>query len=961
MSENKPDIVKEVICKTLITVFNAAKDKNIDVRLLLKDVPYSITYLLNKHERIEWKYWCKIISNSRPYFSGIEYEKMGRDYVKSGSYIEGVIAAFIFFSSNRFTKKLRQYFFRMAENDFTCIRHQNEFPAENKIKVTAYLDDGYELCPEFFLISKGVWDQFGVQIGHKDFKIEINWIHKGAIFNISWKKESAFSNIRKWIRWVFDIRNAFVELTDSHVELLNQYNRLEESKKLLLRQTTQLKTAHDITKSIRQSLDIKKTLRAITNALVTDAGFSSARIKLFKDLDGNNLDVDISSGADGLNLNPVRHQIIIDKELTGELIIYPKINTDTAEVNDLLNYLLPIINVSIHDSLVLRTITDYKENLESKVEDRTVELKKAQEKLSQTIILLKEAQQSQNRFFTNISHEFRTPLTLILGPSKQIMELTRNNKIKDDANLINRSAKKLNRLANQLLDISRIEAGKMKLKLTKENVVPVICDTISSFQSFAERKNISLRYSYESEVIKIYIDKDMLDKILSNVLSNALKFTPEGGCVNVSVKIIREGCNTEYINSDESSTIKEKKISLPDYIGNRNDSEITGLTKKEVVEISVQDTGIGIPLDQMDKIFDRFYQVDNRLSREYEGTGVGLSLTKELVELHKGSISVESEEGKGSVFRIFFPVGKEHLQPEEIVNDFPAADNVEIREYNSRDLSEIEPVQNPEKNKLDYDSIAKECPSLLIIEDNSDVRNYISRILSGLYLITEASDGREGLTKAFDLIPDLIISDVMMPNMDGIQLCDALKSDSRTSHIPIILLTAKVALKDKISGLETGADDYIMKPFEADELKARIKNLLEQRKRIQEYFKKYGMFEISEKTVLPADQKFLQKTIEIINEHISDNSFGVEMLAENLAVSRQLLYKKLVSLTGESPNDFIKIIRLNKALKLLEKKSGNISEIALATGFNNPSYFAECFQKQFGLLPSQYHKQTDIF
>ncbi len=778
---------------------------------------------------------------------------------------------------------------------------------------------------------------------------------------LSWKKEGHYSQkLKKWIHWLFNIRKAFFDLTDSHEELLSQYNKLEESKKLLQKQTTQLKTAHDITKSIRQSLDIKKTLRAITNALVTDADFSSARIKLFKDLDGNNLDVEVSSGADGLNLNPVRHQIIIDKELTGELIIYPKIDTDTAEVNDLLNYLLPIINVSIHDSLVLRTITDYKENLESKVEDRTFELKKAHEELSQTINLLKEAHQSQNRFFTNISHEFRTPLTLILGPSKQIMELTRNNKIKEDADLINRSAKKLNRLANQLLDISRIEAGKMKLKITKENVVPVICDTISSFQSFAERKNISLRYSYESEVIKIYIDKDMLDKILSNVLSNALKFTPEGGCVNVSVKVIRAGCNTEYINSDESSTIKEKKISLPDYIGNRNDSEITGLTKKEGVEISVQDTGIGIPLDQMDKIFDRFYQVDNRLSREYEGTGVGLSLTKELVELHKGSISVESEEGKGSVFRIFFPVGKEHLQPEEIVNDFPAADNVEIREYNKDDLSEIEPVQNPEKNKLDYDSIAKECPSLLIIEDNSDVRNYISRILSGLYLITEASDGREGLTKAVDLIPDLIISDVMMPSMDGIQLCSALKSDSRTSHIPVILLTAKASLKDKISGLETGADDYIMKPFEADELKARIKNLLEQRKRIQEYFKKYGLFEISEKTVLPADQKFLQKTIEIINEHISDNSFGVELLAENLAVSRQLLYKKLVSLTGESPNDFIKIIRLNKALKLLEKKSGNISEIALETGFNNPSYFAECFQKQFGLLPSQYHKQTDI-
>ncbi len=930
MPENKNNIKKEVSCKTLGTIFNAANEKNIEINKIIDGVPYSLSYLLNKRERIEWNVWCRIISNSRPYFTPLEFERMGENVVKSGSYVEGLLFALILFSSGKLGRILKNKLFKAAYSMFTCISQKTYFIDKNRVSVNAYLDPQYEQCPEFFYISKGVWSRLGNQIGQKNFKVELTITSNGGNFDVSWKKEGILTKIKKWINWSLNIKKAFLDLTETHEELLSQYNKLEESKKLLHKQTTQLKTAYDITKSIRQSFDIRKTLRAITNALVTDADFSSARIKLFKDLEGNNLDVDVSSGVDGINLNPGRYPIIIDKEITGELIIYPKVAADTVEANDLLNHLLPIINISIHDSLVLRTITDYKENLESKVEDRTFKLKKAQEKLSQTINLLKEAQQSQNRFFTNISHEFRTPLTLILGPSKQIMELTRNNKIKEDAKLIHRSATKLNRLANQLLDISRIEAGKMKLRIAKENVVPVICETVSSFQSFAERKHISLRYSYESEVINIYIDKDKLDKILSNILSNALKFTAEGGGVNVNVKVIP----------------KDRK----------KDIEASPTSSGEFVEISVNDTGIGIPKEQMDKIFDRFYQVDNRLSREYEGTGVGLSLTKELVELHKGSISVESEEGKGTVFRIFFQAGKEHLQPEEIENNIPTIGNEETREYNTGNSADIEAFQNIEKSKFDYASIGKECPSLLIIEDNADVRNYIRGILNDSYLISEASDGKEGLNKAFDLIPDLIISDIMMPNMDGIQLCVALKSDPRTSHIPVILLTAKAALKDKIEGLETGADDYIMKPFEADELRARIKNLLEQRKRIQEYFKKHGIFEISEKIIPTNDQKFLQKTIEIINDHIADNSFGVEMLAENLAVSRQLLYKKLVSLAGESPNDFIKIIRLNKALKLLEKKSGNISEIALETGFANPSYFAECFQKQFGVLPSQYHK-----
>ena len=302
---------------------------------------------------------------------------------------------------------------------------------------------------------------------------------------------------------------------------------------------------------------------------------------------------------------------------------------------------------------------------------------------------------------------------------------------------------------------------------------------------------------------------------------------------------------------------------------------------------------------------------------------------------------------------MIFPLGKDHLRPEEICQE-----EIE-QEYGQEKkilFSTDEFIETKEKLNVDVESFQKNSkPSLLIVEDNSDVRKYIGMILENYYQIIEAKDGEEGLSKSYEYIPDLIISDVMMPKMDGFQLCSKLKTDSRTSHIPIIMLTAKATMNDKINGLEIGADEYIMKPFDASELIARIKNLLDQRKRLHEHFQKFGLFELEEKVITSVDQKFIEKVVADINKHISDVSFGVEMLADDMAVSRSLLFKKINSLTGESPIELIKRVRLNKAVNLIEKKFGNISEVALEVGFNNPSYFSECFRKQFGVLPSQYH------
>ena len=940
----QPSNKKEVSCKALASVFLAAKIKNIDTNALLEGVPYKLEYLLNKRERIEWWVWCKFISNSRVFFSPSEFEDMGAGFVKSGIYVEGILIAFFLFSTNKIARILKKIIFRLGDSLFSCIKENIEYVDKNKIRVTLYLEEGYEFCPEFFLISKGTWEQLALQIGHKGTNVNLTLVPPNAVFDVSWNREGFLFKIRRAIKWLFNFKKAFLELTESHGELRNQYNKLEESKKLLQKQTTQLKTAHEISTSIRQSLNIKDTLKAIADILVKEAGFTFASIRLFKDMEDNNIDIKTETGEEIKSISRIQQEIIINEKKIGALIVSPNLETDYRVIDELLIYLSPVINIAIHDALVLRAIIDYKDNLEQKVADRTFELQKTSDKLLDTNALLKEAQQVQNRFFTNISHEFRTPLTLILGPAKQLLERFKDDKAKEQLDLIHRSASKLNKLVDELLDISKIEAGEMKLKVCPVDLVSFVKEITLSFHALAERKKITFKFNSDDDEIIAYIDKDKIDKILTNVLSNAFKFTPEGGKVEVSIR------PKPPFNSPFSKGGKEEGS----------------------VEISIRDTGIGIPQDQLDKIFDRFYQVDGSHTREHEGTGIGLSLTKELVELHKGKIEVESDEGKGSIFKLTFPLGKDHLRPEEICEEEKEQDKDEDKEKTRIPLSDedneqfrLDIEESTEGRKVskvafeDYE--IQSLPTLLVVEDNPDVRKYISMILENRYKIIEAKDGEEGLNKAFESAsggPDLIITDIMMPKMDGFQFCSALKTDSRTSHIPIIMLTAKATMQDKISGLEIGADDYIMKPFEAEELKARIKNLLEQRKRLHEHFRQHGLFELDEKNINSIDKKFLEKSFAIINEHISDTSFGVVVLAENMNVTRSVLLKKIEALIGESPLELIKRTRLSTAAKLIEKNFGNVSEVALEVGFNNPSHFAECFKKQFGVSPSQYHSKS---
>ncbi|MEM7379659.1 MAG: hybrid sensor histidine kinase/response regulator transcription factor, partial [Bacteroidota bacterium] len=511
----------------------------------------------------------------------------------------------------------------------------------------------------------------------------------------------------------------------------------------------------------------------------------------------------------------------------------------------------------------------------------------------------------KNQFFANISHELRTPLTLILGPSKDLLEdATLKPEQRNRLTFINNNAQRLLRLINQLLDLSKLEAGKLDLQVSQQNLADLVCTITKSFDSMAISRNIRMSYQSDTEDLFVFYDTDKFEKVLVNLLSNALKFTRAGG--KIEVRLTR----------DEDHAL-----------------------------IFVQDTGIGIHPDQLPYIFDRFYQADNSESREHEGTGIGLSLTRELVELHGGTIEVESKAAKGTLFTVKLPLGKEH--------------------YEEHQLARFKPAKVEEKPSMveglipESETLASEHEEVvLIVEDNKEMRAYIRSLMQADYNILEAENGLEGFDLAKEKVPDLIISDVMMPKMDGTELCKEVKRNEITAHIPLILLTAKASEEDKIKGLKIEADDYLAKPFNKVELTARVKNLILTRRKLQKRFAQTTLITPKEIAVTSMEEAFLQNLINQIEEKIGDETFGVEELASAMNLSRSQLHRKMLSITDQAPSIFIRKYRLERAKQLLEKGVGRVSDIAYEVGFSSPSYFTKCFTEAFGYSPREVNKSS---
>lgn len=533
-----------------------------------------------------------------------------------------------------------------------------------------------------------------------------------------------------------------------------------------------------------------------------------------------------------------------------------------------------------------------------------------------------ELNNKQIQFFTNISHEFRTPLTLIINPLKDLIsnkELLLPLEVKNKHSIIYKNTERLYRLINELMDLRKLENNKMELRAENMNLVRFSKNVLSYFQEEANSKNILLSFDSDLPNLNIVADPKMIEKIIFNLLSNAVKVTPKGGTINLEIISSIENYLLPLVN-------KNKPV--------------------KAVQIIISDTGTGLKEKDVEKIFERFYQVEDQNKTYFGGTGIGLEVVQNFVKLHKGKIEVKSKVGEGTAFKLVLPIGKKLKdqveEPLSQENDPFKSKKEFLSISNSKFIESINNENDEPKTK-----------TILIIEDNIELRDYLEGELRYQYKVLLASNGLEGVRIAQESLPDLIISDVIMPKMNGFDLCQLIKNDTSTSHIPLLMLTAKASIENRIEGIEMGADAYMVKPFDLKLLKLRISQLIKSRQLI---FDKYfsAVSGINENEVSSSTEKdFIQNLLDFINENIDNSNLSVEELASQLNLSRSQLYRKIKAITGQTVSEFIRGIRLEKAKQILERGGLSISETCYKVGFASPSYFSKCFRAKFGVLPTE--------
>ncbi|MEM6361661.1 MAG: tetratricopeptide repeat protein [Bacteroidota bacterium] len=515
-------------------------------------------------------------------------------------------------------------------------------------------------------------------------------------------------------------------------------------------------------------------------------------------------------------------------------------------------------------------------------------------------IKLKELDSLKTNFFTNISHEFRTPLTLILSPLQNLLKQETSSKRKEALAVIHRNAAMLTELTNQLLDLSKLEAGELDLHVAKQDFKAFVKVLIASFESLAVAQKVEFVFKIEEAPKEAFFDQDKVQKILNNLLSNAFKFTSTEGTVSLRIE-----------------------------------------QKNNLLCISVTDTGKGISTADQKLIFKRFHQNKDNTSSA-AGTGIGLTLSKELALLHKGDITVESEPSQGATFTLQFPISKSAYLAKEIVEG---------------ELQERQIITKPALIPVEQETPEPEGATekiVLVVEDNPDLRNHMTSLLESDFTVKQSIDGKAGIEDALKLVPDVIVTDLMMPKVDGVELCNTLKVNEKTSHIPIIMLTAKADRGTKLDGLKTGADDFLTKPFDNEELFIRVQNLIAQREKLQAKYEQTLRLAPSKITVKSPEETFIKNALEVVDQNLSNSEFTVEAFQKEMGMSRMQLHRKLKALTNFSASEFIRDIRLQRAEDLLIGNGLNVTEVAYSCGFNSVSYFTQCFRQKFGKSPSNY-------
>ncbi len=587
---------------------------------------------------------------------------------------------------------------------------------------------------------------------------------------------------------------------------------------------------------------------------------------------------------------------------------------------------------NVHLEQLVEERTSAVMNQKEKIDRQAQKLKAQNEKLVQQrnnlSAMSKEilrSNQEKLKFFTNISHEIRTPLTLILGPAEELIDQEKDLNDKDrkyKLDVIYKNASRLLTLVDQIMDFRKLEIQNTLLKSSEGNIVRFVGDIVSCFTSLADKMQIELQFQPEVKSIITWFDRDKIEKILSNLLSNAFKYTEEEGGVTVAIGTAL--------------------------------SELPGLGNVKSVRVSVTDTGIGIEEEILPYIFDRFYHSGSFVSLDQAGSGIGLSMARSLAEIHHGKIEVSSVLGQGSEFVLFIPFGEEYLKEDEKERDddpdalYSYAEKTRINIIRSMNIA-----TRKKKTEVTRES---DKPLVLVVEDSEDIRSYIMSSLKNSYEFIEAENGMEALDLAMKYNPDMIITDILMPEMDGYEFCSRIKHTLEISHIPVVMLTAKSGDESRQKGLETGADAYITKPFNLKLLETQINNLIQSRDRMKERFRKELVYKPADIVITSTDEKFLSRAIEVVEKNIANPEFDVISFSHDMAMSQSTLYRKLKAITGESTNNFIKEIRLKRAATILSQNELSISEVSFMVGYDDPAYFAKSFKQKFKSSPSEYAK-----
>ncbi|HDS07286.1 MAG TPA: hybrid sensor histidine kinase/response regulator, partial [Bacteroides sp.] len=572
------------------------------------------------------------------------------------------------------------------------------------------------------------------------------------------------------------------------------------------------------------------------------------------------------------------------------------------------------------------------------LEQQNREILKQRDKLMELNKKVQQSNQEQMRFFTHISHEFKTPLTLIITPLEQMMkEVSSRSTHYRTLLLMKRNAQRLLHLINQLMEVRRIKTGKVELKASRGELVGFIENIAQSFYGLAAQKEIIFEFNAAPGSLTSYFDRDKIEHILYNLLSNAFKFTPEGGQIILNVRKVKQ----KMILQGDVAIVGPPDNRLPEV--------------HDFAEISVMDTGCGIDATELRNIFRRFFRIPAGDESGNQGTGIGLYLVKELVRTHKGQLYVNSTKGGGTTFTVLLPLGSEFLSLGEIIDAGQLTGKTMPKLH--LDLlapSPGHPKKEPEPQITPLNHGKKSDSLVLLVDDDADMLRFTAGYLAGAFNVITAQDGLEGLEKARRLMPDLIISDILMPGLDGMELCARLKSDMTTSHIPIVLLTSRSEAEDFLEGMEYGALDYIAKPFDIEILEAKVRNLINNQERLKRLYTSTRMEDLINAKKVKVQDHFLQKVIRTVELQMNNHQFGVKELAEELCISRSLLHKKLISAVGQSANSFINSVRLKQAAMLLLEGDRKVSEIAFEVGFNDPKYFSKIFKKHFGKTPSEF-------